>query len=192
LAKYYVSLMAYLFYTYCDHNSSTLLPYIKVTYQGNLSLQQEAYWSGKKDEYKKILNENCLKSNGTLSSSSSSDMSSNGKSSENNKNSIKIKKYENNRNHPMSMSEKETDFFKSIINIYLSGKNSNTNLNALAIPFHTRTENQRSTTDNDKTPAQLVLFEPKNASSRGRSCQTVYQRMHHRPREDWDKPSKQY
>jgi hypothetical protein len=86
--------MAYLLYTYCDHNSSTLLPYIKVTYHGNLSLQQEAYWSGKKDQYKKITNENRLISNGTLSlSSSSSDISSN----ENTKNSMKIKKYENNR-----------------------------------------------------------------------------------------------
>ncbi len=86
--------MAYLLYTYCDHNSSTLLPYIKVTYHGNLSLQQEAYWSGKKDQYKKITNEKSLISNGTLSlSSSSSDISSN----ENTKNSMKIKKYENNR-----------------------------------------------------------------------------------------------
>jgi hypothetical protein len=80
LAKYYVSLMAYLFYTYCDHNSSTLLPYIKVTYHGNLSLQQEAYWSGKKDQYKKILSENSLKFNDTLTlSSSSSDTSLNDK-----------------------------------------------------------------------------------------------------------------
>jgi hypothetical protein len=86
--------MAYLLYTYCDHNSSTLLPYIKVTYHGNLSLQQEAYWSGKKNQYKKITNEKSLISNGTLSlSSSSSDISSN----ENTKNSMKIKKYENNR-----------------------------------------------------------------------------------------------
>lgn len=103
--------MAYLFYTYCDHNSSSLLPYIKVTYQGNLSLQQEAYWSGKKDEYKKILNEKCLTFTGTLSlsSSSSSDMSS----SENNKTSIKIKKYENNnnRNTINSMSKKKANFF---------------------------------------------------------------------------------
>jgi hypothetical protein len=87
--------MAYLLYTYCDHNSSTLLPYIKVTYHGNLSLQQEAYWSGKKNQYKKITNENCLISNGTLSlSSSSSDISSNEKPFEN---TMKIKKYENNR-----------------------------------------------------------------------------------------------
>jgi hypothetical protein len=111
--------MAYLFYTYCDHNSSTLLPYIKVTYQGNLSLQQEAYWSGKKDEYKKIPNENCLKFNGTLSSSSSSDMSSNGLAFENNQNCNKIKKYENNRNHPMSMSEKEKDFFLNQLKIFI-------------------------------------------------------------------------
>jgi hypothetical protein len=84
--------MAYLFYTYCDHNSSTLLPYIKVTYHGNLSLQQEAYWSGKKDQYKKIINDNNL----TLSSSSS-DASLNDKIFDNNnnnnqKNSIKIKR----------------------------------------------------------------------------------------------------
>jgi len=84
--------MAYLFYTYCDHNSSTLLPYIKVTYLGNLSLQQEAYWSGKKDQYKKIINDNNL----TLSSSSS-DASLNDKIFDNNnnnnqKNSIKIKR----------------------------------------------------------------------------------------------------
>ena len=49
-------------------------------------------------------------------------------------------------------------------------------------------------TDSDKTPAQLVLFEPRSVSSRDRSCQTIYQRMHRRPREDWDKyePSKHY
>lgn len=76
--------MAYLFYTYCDHNSSTLLPYIKVIYQGNLSLQQEAYWSGKKGQYKKISNDKCL----TLSSSSS-DASLN---DNHNKNSVKNKR----------------------------------------------------------------------------------------------------
>ena len=103
MAKYYVSLMAYLFYTYCNHNSSTLLPYIKVTYHGNLSLQEEAYWSGKKDRYKKIPKDNSLIFNGTLSlSSSSDDMSSYEKPYENNKNSSKIKKYENNRNNTIS------------------------------------------------------------------------------------------
>lgn len=176
--------MAYLFYTYCDHNSSSLLPYIKVTYQGNLSLQQEAYWSGKKDEYKKILNEKSL----TLSlSSSSSDMSTN---ENNKKTSIKIKKYENNnnRNNIKSMSYKKINKLLLV----LLEKNSNLNLNPLAIPFAVRADNQRSSTDNDKTPAQLVLFDPKKITSRGRSCQTVYQRMHNRPREDWDKsePSK--
>jgi hypothetical protein len=92
--------MAYLFYTYCDHNSSTLLPYIKVTYNGNLSLQQEAYWSGKKDQYKKIMNDNYFKFNNTLTlSSSSSDTSLNDKPFDNNnKNSIKIK-----RNHFISI-----------------------------------------------------------------------------------------
>jgi hypothetical protein len=99
LAKYYVSLMAYLFYTYCDQNSSTLLPYIKVTYHGNLSLQQEAYWSGKTDQYKKILSETNYLFNDTLTlSSSSSDASLNDKPFEQNKtNSIKTK-----RNHSMS------------------------------------------------------------------------------------------
>lgn len=103
LSKYYISLMAYLFYTYCDHNSSTLLPYIKVTYNGNLSLQQEAYWSGKKDQYKKIMNDNYFKFNNTLTlSSSSSDTSLNDKPFDNNnKNSIKIK-----RNHFISILKK--------------------------------------------------------------------------------------
>jgi hypothetical protein len=97
--------MAYLFYTYCDNNSPTMLPYIKVTYHGNLSLQQEAYWSGKKDRYSKLTNENNLLFYGTLSlsSSSSSDMSSNGLAFENNQNCNKIKKYENNRKHLISM-----------------------------------------------------------------------------------------
>jgi len=89
--------MAYLYYTYCDHHSSTLLPYIKVTYHGNLSLQQEAYWSGKKDQYKKIINENCL----TLSSSSS-DTSLNDKPFDNKKNSIKIQ-----RNNSISILQKK-------------------------------------------------------------------------------------
>jgi hypothetical protein len=89
--------MAYLFYTYCDHHSSTLLPYIKVTYHGNLSLQQEAYWYGKKDQYKKIINENCL----TLSSSSS-DTSLNDKPFDNKKNSIKIQ-----RNNSISILQKK-------------------------------------------------------------------------------------
>ena len=39
--------MAYLFYTYCDQNSARLLPYIKTIYQGDLAVQQEAYWSGR-------------------------------------------------------------------------------------------------------------------------------------------------
>ncbi|CAF4554051.1 unnamed protein product [Rotaria sp. Silwood1] len=175
LAKYYVSLMAYLFYTYCDHNSSTLLPYIKVTYQGNLSLQQEAYWSGKKDQYKKITNDNCLTLNDTLLSSLN--INSNDKSVNNNNNSsIKIKKYENNRNNSIR-------------------KDSYSNLNPLAIPFVIRKEQQETiqhSTDNDKTRAQLVLFEPRNKSFPVRSCQTIYQRMHHRPRENWDEyePSK--
>ena len=47
LATHYISIAAYLFYNYCDQNSGRLLPYIKVTYQGNLSLQQDAYWSGR-------------------------------------------------------------------------------------------------------------------------------------------------
>ena len=97
--------MAYLLYTYCDHNSSALLPYIKITYQGSLSLQQEAYWSGKKGQYKKITHEHCLLSNGTLSlsSSSSSDISLNDRSFENNKNSMKTRKYDTNRTHSISM-----------------------------------------------------------------------------------------
>lgn len=97
--------MAYLYYTYCDSNSSTLLPYIKVTYHGNLSLQQEAYWLGKKDPYKKILNDKSL----TLSSSSS-DASLNDKpfdnNNNNNKNSIK-----NKRNNSISKFIKTKHFF---------------------------------------------------------------------------------
>ncbi|CAF1350963.1 unnamed protein product [Adineta steineri] len=173
LASYYTSLMAYLFYTYCDHNSSTLLPYIKVTYHGSLALQREAYWSGRKDEYKRNPNKNSLKSNCTLSlSSSSSDASLNDKLFENTKNSMKTKKYENNRNN-------------STKNISCS------NLNPLAIPFLNQTEQQQQqtiqrSTDSEKTPAQLVLFEPRPNPSRERSCQTIYQRIHHRPCEDWD------
>ncbi len=83
------------------------------------------------------------------------------------------------------------------MNIYIIGKNSGSNLNPLAIPFAIRTEQQeiiQRSTDSDKTPAQLVLFEPRNIPSRERSCQTTYQRINHRPREDWDKyePSKHY
>ncbi|CAF2646833.1 unnamed protein product [Rotaria sp. Silwood2] len=80
-------------------------------------------------------------------------------------------------------------------NTYLGRKDSYSNLNPLAIPFAIRREQQetiRHSTNNGKTPAQLVLFEPRNKSSRGRSCQTIYQRMHHRPHENWDEyePSK--
>ncbi len=45
---------------------------------------------------------------------------------------------------------------------------------------------QQQVHSHDKTPAQLVLFEPRHCPSRERSCQTIYQRLHHRPREDWD------
>ena len=42
----------------------------------------------------------------------------------------------------------------------------------------------------DKTPAQLVLFEPREESSSceqpRRSCQRIYQRLPSRPPEDWD------
>lgn len=41
--------MAYLFYTYCDENSSTSLPYIKTIYQSNLLLQQQAFWISQKN-----------------------------------------------------------------------------------------------------------------------------------------------
>ena len=85
--------MAYLFYTYCDQNSSTLLPYIKVTYHGNLSLQQEAYWSGKNDQYKKILSDNCL-----ILSSSSSDTSLKDKLIEKKKMKNKRKTFDSNLN----------------------------------------------------------------------------------------------
>jgi hypothetical protein len=65
----------------------------------------------------------------------------------------------------------------------------------LAVPFVIRKEEEeeeeeeaiQSTTNSDKIPAHLVLFEPVERSSRKPSCQTIYQRMHHRPREDWDK-----
>ena len=90
--------MAYLLYTYCDQNSSTLLPYIKATYHGNLSLQQEAYWSGKKDHYKNILSDNYLTFNDTLTlSSSSSDASLTDKPFDQYKYPIKTK-----RNHSIS------------------------------------------------------------------------------------------
>lgn len=41
----------------------------------------------------------------------------------------------------------------------------------------------------DKTPAQLVLFEPREESSmrQRRSCQRIYQRLPSRPQEDWDR-----
>lgn len=91
--------MAYLFYTYCDQNSSTLLPYIKETYQGNLSLQQQAYSSGKNGQYKKIMNDNRLTYHGT----SSSNTNSNGKSFEHDKKSVKIKKYDPHRHNSTSM-----------------------------------------------------------------------------------------
>ena len=93
--------MAYLFYTYCDHNSPTLLPYVKATYQGDLSLQQEAFWSGRTDQYKSILDDNCVIFNTTLSLSS--DVNSNNKSFENKPNSVKIKKYAHNRNNSTSI-----------------------------------------------------------------------------------------
>ncbi|CAF1461919.1 unnamed protein product [Rotaria sordida] len=80
-------------------------------------------------------------------------------------------------------------------NIYIIEKDHDSNLNPLAIPFVIRTKQQETiqhSTNNDKTPAQLVLFEPRKIPFRGRSCQTTYQRMHHRPRENWDEyePSK--
>jgi hypothetical protein len=68
---------------------------------------------------------------------------------------------------------------------FFLGKDSFSNLNPLAIPFTIRTDQQKVQT-HEKTPAQLVLFEPRNCPSRERSCQTIYQRLHHRPREDWD------
>ncbi|CAM2718705.1 unnamed protein product [Rotaria socialis] len=167
LAEYYTSLMAYLYYTYCDHNSTTLLPYVKVTYQGNLSLQQEAYRSGKKERFKKVINGNYSSYDDTSLSSS---ISSNDKAFENNKNPIQKKKYENHRNHSMR-------------------KESNSNLNPLAVPFEIQIQQQeriQHSKDNNKPPAQLVLFEPRNTPSPVPSCQTMYQRMHHRPRENWD------
>jgi hypothetical protein len=76
-----------------------------------------------------------------------------------------------------------------LIFIFL-GKDSYSNLNPLAIPFIIPNEEQEilsRSRENEKLPAQLVLYEPRNVSSQGQSCQTIYQRLYHRPREDWDK-----
>ena len=87
--------MAYLYYTYCDHNSSALLPYIKATYHGSLALQQEAYWWGRKEQYQRISDDKYLSSSVALTlSSSSSDNSLNEKPFE----TKKAKKYEMRRN----------------------------------------------------------------------------------------------
>lgn len=59
----------------------------------------------------------------------------------------------------------------------------------MAVPFTKRTESKElisHSSNKEKSSAQLVLFEPRSTSSRVRSCQTIYQRMHHRPRENWD------
>lgn len=90
LAKYYTSLMAYLFYTYCDQNSSAVLPYIKATYQGDLSLQQEVFWSGRKERSLLKDRERDLRLNAPVSSYH---MSSNGSSFEN----TRVKKYDSRR-----------------------------------------------------------------------------------------------
>lgn len=77
-----------------------------------------------------------------------------------------------------------------MINLKFLGKNSYSNLNPLAIPFVTPKEEQERIShskEHEKLPAQLVVYEPRNISNQGRSCQTIYQRLHHRPREDWDK-----
>lgn len=165
--------MAYLFYTYCDQNSSTSLSYIKTTYQGNLSLQQEAYWSGRKAQYNKLMNEHCLGLSSTLLlPTTSSDTNPHDKSFENHRNCIKSKKYGNS------------------LHSQVAEKVSYSDLNPLAVPFNFKTEKTKETiqrsTDIDKRPAQLVLFEPGKSSSQGRSCQIIHQRMHHRPRENWD------
>ncbi|CAF0791690.1 unnamed protein product [Adineta ricciae] len=170
LSEYYISLMAYLYYTYCDHNSSTLLPYIKVTYHGSLSLQQEAYWSGKQGEYKKIKKGKCLLPSVTLSSSS--DGSLNDKSfADVHKTALKTKRFDH--HGPPSIRE-----------------NSESNLNSFAKPFNTQTDRQettpRSSSTNDKTPAHLVVFEPRSIPSCNRSDPITYQRIHPRSCEDWD------
>ena len=147
LATHYISIAAYLFYNYCDQNSGRLLPYIKVTYQGNLSLQQEAYWSGR--------NQGDPRKHAEMSTGER------GVSFE----CTRVKKYEQSR----------------------AGKCVESSLNPLAVPFSLLKVQLESSLDAARTPAQLVLFEPRDESSQKPSCQTVHQRMHHRPREDWDK-----
>ena len=69
------------------------------------------------------------------------------------------------------------------------GHKHHSNLNPLAVPFSAQRDRDQgvsSSTNNDKIPAQLVLFEPRTTSSGRPSCQTTHQRMHHRPQEDWD------
>ena len=75
------------------------------------------------------------------------------------------------------------------LNISIIENSFYSNLNPLAVPFTTRIKQQETiqhSTDNVKASAQLVLFEPRNTSTNERSCQTIYQRMQHRPCENWD------
>jgi hypothetical protein len=146
LATHYISIAAYLFYNYCDQNSASLLPYIKVTYQGNLSLQQDAYWSGRNQ--------------GDPRKHTDTSSGGRGVSFEH----IRVKKYQPSR----------------------AEKSIQSSLNPLAVPFSLLKVELESTLDADRTPAQLVVFEPYGEPSRKPSCQTIHQRMHHRPREDWD------
>ena len=146
LATHYISIAAYLYYNYCDQNSASLLPYIKVMYQGDLSLQQEAYWSGR--DLRGPLKHTGMSSGGL------------GVSFE----CTRVKKYEHSRAEECVQSS----------------------LNPLAVPFSLLKVQLESSLDTDRTPAQLVLFEPRDEPSPHPSCQTIHQRMHHRPREDWD------
>jgi hypothetical protein len=146
LATHYISIVAYLFYNYCNQNSASLLPYIKVTYQGNLSLQQEAYWSGRNQDDPRKHTEMSSDGGGVSFECT------------------RVKRYDHSR----------------------AGKSIRSDLNPLAIPFSLHKLEQESSLDADGTPAQLVLFEPRDEPCRKPSCQTIHQRMHHRPREDWD------
>lgn len=75
--------------------------------------------------------------------------------------------------------------------LILLEKHAYSNLNPLAVPFILRLNDKKEvhsrTKESTKTPAQLVLYEPREFSTCERqSSQRIYQRLPLRPHEDWD------